>query len=64
MAPGLNVTKLLTEKFTNFMNELECLLMAGISSGPIFASKGRVYLSVAPFKCSTLGLAPVLTHKQ
>jgi hypothetical protein len=29
----------------------------------MFAGKAGAYLSEAPFKCSTLGKAPGLTHK-
>jgi len=30
---------------------------------PMFSGMGGAYLSEAPFRCSTLGQAPGLTHK-
>jgi hypothetical protein len=43
-----------------FCNELECLSLASLSS---LVGKAGACLSEAPFRCSTLELAPCLIHK-
>jgi hypothetical protein len=40
---------------------LNVIMLSGVK--PMFANKGEAYQSKAPFRCSTLGLAPGLNHK-